>query len=640
MKCFVVRILSVILIFSLSNLQAQNVEKYFENSPEVYFSFQIQDKADLNSLNNVIYIDKIDANNTVYAYANQTQFENFVQLPYTYNILTRPSELIPVKMFDVGDNKATYAWNSYPTYSAYLSFMAGFATTYPSLCRIDTIGVLASGRLLLSAVISDNVNIDENEPEFFYTATMHGDETAGYVLMLHLIDELLSEYGSNVRITNLVNNIEIHINPLANPNGTFASGNNNINGATRTNANGVDLNRNYADPDDGPHPDGNAWQEETVFFMQYATDHNFVSSANFHGGAEVVNYPWDTWNPATRPTADENWWIYVSKNFADTSIAYGPGGTFMKTEISSGYLNGYNWYPITGGRQDYINYWHHCREVTIELSRIKLVAETALIPHWNYHSPSLLNYMEECLYGFRGVITDACTSIPIKAKVFINGHDVDSSHVYSSLPFGNYHRMIKAGTYNVRYSAPGYQTQTHSITVTDGACVIENIQLLPISPTADFSFSVNTNQVNFTDLSQNATSCFWDFDDGNTSTQANPSHTYATIGTYNVKQRVNNQCVLDSVTKQILISSVSIEEQDNNILIYPNPVSSVLQINNNTKEEIKNIHLFDIDGRELYQENINKKGNILIDLSEYKQGIYYIKIELNNSFIVKRFIVL
>ncbi|MBK6966466.1 MAG: hypothetical protein IPH20_21865 [Bacteroidales bacterium] len=65
--------------------------------------------------------------------------------------------------------------------------------------------------------------------------------------------------------------------------------------ARRYNINGVDLNRNYPDPEDGDHPDGYAWQPETVAFMNFAGQHDFVAAANFHGGVEVVNYPWDTW---------------------------------------------------------------------------------------------------------------------------------------------------------------------------------------------------------------------------------------------------------------------------------------------------------------------------------------------------------
>lgn len=62
---------------------------------------------------------------------------------------------------------------------------------------------------------------------------MHGDEVTGYVLMLHLIDYLLQNYNTNNRIHKIVDSLEIHINPLANPDGTYASSNNTVSGATR-----------------------------------------------------------------------------------------------------------------------------------------------------------------------------------------------------------------------------------------------------------------------------------------------------------------------------------------------------------------------------------------------------------------------
>ena len=70
---------------------------------------------------------------------------------------------------------------------------------------------------------------------------MHGDELTGYVLMLRFIDDILNKYNVDSRITNLVNEIDIWINPLANPDGAYAGGNNNVWGATRSNANFIDL---------------------------------------------------------------------------------------------------------------------------------------------------------------------------------------------------------------------------------------------------------------------------------------------------------------------------------------------------------------------------------------------------------------
>ena len=179
---------------------------------------------------------------------------------------------------------------------------------------------------------------------------MHGNELAGYVLSLRLINYILDNYGNNQRITNLVNEIDIWINPLANPDGAYAGGNQNVNFATRYNANWVDLNRNYPDPQDGPHPDGNPYQEETNIFLALADSINFTLSANIHGGVEVCNYPWDTWSNLT---ADNDWWQYVSHEYADTCQANSVSGYF--NYLNDGITNGNDWYEVNGGRQDYMN---------------------------------------------------------------------------------------------------------------------------------------------------------------------------------------------------------------------------------------------------------------------------------------------
>lgn len=292
---------------------------------------------------------------------------------------------------------------------------------------------------------------------------------------MHLIDYLLSNYGINAEVTDLVNNMEIYINPLANPDGTYAGGNSSVSGATRGNANGVDLNRNYPDPEDGQHPDGNAWQQETVFFMDYASQRDFVMAANFHGGVEVVNYPWDTW--ATLH-ADDNWWQYVSREYADTVHIHAPNG--YMNYMNNGVTNGFAWYEVAGGRQDYMNYIHHCREITIEISDTKLLPASQLEAHWEYNWRSLILYMKEARYGVHGMITDQVTGLPLVAKVMITGHDIDNSEVYSNST-GDYHRPVKGGTYTISVSADCYQTQNISVTVADHSTVTQNIQMVLVT---------------------------------------------------------------------------------------------------------------------------------------------------------------
>jgi hypothetical protein len=272
----------------------------------------------------------------------------------------------------------------------------------------------------------------------------------------------------------MVDSINIWINPLANPDGTYRLGNHTVNGATRSNANWVDLNRNYPDPQDGPHPDGKAWQPETIIFMDFANQQKLNVSSNIHGGAEVCNYPWDTW-PVLH--ADDAWWQYVCRQYADTAQYNSPAGymTYL-----SGVTNGYAWYTTNGNRQDHMNYFHHCREFTLEISNTKLPSASTLPAFWNYNYRSLLNYLEQSLNGLHGIVSDSLSGQGINAKVSIQGHDRDSSHVYAAMPHGDYYRYLPSGSYDLTFSAPGYVSKTiPSVSVTMGQAKSLDVQLRP-----------------------------------------------------------------------------------------------------------------------------------------------------------------
>ncbi|NOZ47619.1 MAG: hypothetical protein GXO79_12685 [Chlorobi bacterium] len=238
-------ILFIAAFLSLSVIYAQektfsSYEKAIENINkygEVYFTFQLVNFQDVKLISQLVSVDKIEKLKnaiTVYAYANSKQFEKFKELQIKYVVNTPPSLLFEAKMANT--SKEMNEWDTYPTYEAYVQMMVDFANNYPELCKLDTIGISVENRLILAIKISDNVNEDEAEPEFYYTSSMHGDEITGYVLMLRLIDYLLSNYNSIAEIKDLVDNTEIWINPSANPDGTYAGGNSTVNGATRYNA--------------------------------------------------------------------------------------------------------------------------------------------------------------------------------------------------------------------------------------------------------------------------------------------------------------------------------------------------------------------------------------------------------------------
>ena len=99
-------------------------------------------------------------------------------------------------------------------------------------------------------------------------------------------------------------------------------------------------------------------QPETQAYINWMEDKHFVMSVNFHGGAELTNFPWDTWDSQTRTHADDAWFRYICQNYVDQCQAEDPTYMVGETAFQPGcgsVTEGGDWYEITGSRQDYMD---------------------------------------------------------------------------------------------------------------------------------------------------------------------------------------------------------------------------------------------------------------------------------------------
>ena len=461
-------LLSLVLVWLLGNVQAQSdLEAFMSARGEYFFSLQIQQPEEAALLTRLCSIDRLEGQSLI-CYANAEQYQQLLAKGYRPTLLTPPWMEEEYAMWD-GTHREAYDWDAYPTYEAYQNMMNQYAEDYPERCTYLELGTLESGRKLMFCRINNGE--PDGKPKFLYTSTIHGDELTGMMLMLRLIDELCT--SDDPRIVSLIDQLDIFISPCTNPDGTYHGGNNTVNGARRTNANDADLNRNYPDFDNGPHPDGREYQPETLMMMELAEQYLFTMAANYHGGAEVMNYPWDTYQPLH---PDDGWWKLVCHEYADLTHEH---DTVYMSDYDNGIVNGYVWFPIYGSRQDYMNYYAQCREVTIECSFSHGPNPSLMPMYWTYNHESMLRYMEQCLYGMHGTVTDTVTGEPLKADVTIYGHDHHGSAVSSHLPVGDYHRPIKGGTYEVTFSCEGYYPKTLTLTLADGETLVQDVQLVP-----------------------------------------------------------------------------------------------------------------------------------------------------------------
>ena len=360
------------------------------------------------------------------------------------------------------------------SHSVLLSRLDSYAAAYPHLARLYTLSrTSVQQRQLPVMEISDNVGVHEpGEPEVKYIGNMHGNEVVGREVLLHFIDYLLTQYGVDERVTDLVNNTRIHIMPTMNPDGYEMSGEGDCSGLRgRYNANNVDLNRNFPDRLDRGHT---TREPETLAIMEWLEEYPFVLSANFHGGALVANYPYDN----SRDGAADYTATQDDDVFRSLALAYSRSHPTMHIQRVSGFpngiTNGADWYSIDGGMQDYNYLQTSCFEILVEQGFCKYPFYMELKTFWEENLDSLLSLLERAHIGVKGFVRDVNGNAVSRARVDVLGRD---RQVYTAVD-GDYWRLLVPGTYGLRVSAPGFaESQRRNVRVTAGSITLVNFIL-------------------------------------------------------------------------------------------------------------------------------------------------------------------
>lgn len=531
-------------------------------------------------------------------------------------------------------------WNKYPTYEVYTQLLQYFQDSFPNLCQIDTILDTTPHPNLHHSIfaihISNTLGQATTKPAFLYSSTMHGWEVVCYYTMLRLADYILNNATTDSAVQRLLDNVDLYICPLENPDGTYHLNNDlilkdNIH-STYHNYNDVQLNRNYPYL---PGIEGTAnIQPETQAIIDWVTPKHFVMSVNFHCGAEIVNYPWDAWTTGQREHADADWFRYTGQNYAslcqavDTTYLY---GDYRGRSV----IEGADWSPVVGSRQDYMTYYQRCREVTIEMSYLPVITDTLVLPtFWDKSKDALLSYAMECSYGFWGTVTDAVTGEPLEAMVKVVDHDYFHSEVLSHLPLGDYHRPIMAGTYTVEVSAPCYQTATFTVTTRPGVGIRHDAALLPqaTEPVSFDQYVLAGMQATIVALSQNEV---WWYDSDTATTPIAVGSYYTTpelydTTTYYLEAHYQDDSLLcasprSAVTVYVIdtaaINSIS-EIQNPDISIYPNPAEDYLTVEAESDGPFL-VEIYDIKGTPVAKEEGWLPAKL--DVSRLAPNLYFLK---------------
>ena len=205
----------------------------------------------------------------------------------------------------------------YKTYSEITAELDSMHARYPLLTTAKySVGTTGEGRQLWCLKISDNPEVDEEEPELFYNSLIHAREPAAMEAVIYFMNHLLNQYAGNPAIADLVNSREFFFIPCMNPDGyeynrvTAPSGGGLWRKNRRNNGDGsygVDLNRNWGyiwgidDEGSSPIPSDEDYrgtaafsEPETAALRDFINSRHFVGSLDYHTYSNLVLFPWGT----------------------------------------------------------------------------------------------------------------------------------------------------------------------------------------------------------------------------------------------------------------------------------------------------------------------------------------------------------
>jgi Zn-dependent metalloprotease len=192
-------------------------------------------------------------------------------------------------------------------------------------------------------------------------------------------------------------------------------------------------------------------------------------------------------------------------------------------------------------------------------------------------------------------------------------------------------------------------SDTYTVTATDGnGCegMAQQVVVVNPNPNATFTQVENLLVVDFIDASTGATSWDWDFGDLSTSSSQNPSHTYASAGTYTVTLIVTNSfgCT-DTITQTVTVIALGVQAgvDFNTLGVFPNPFSNQVTVNLElaTAGELC-IEMHDLTGRKVGQWHCKETSSgfhsIPCEVVPMASGTYLLKVTLNGSTQVVRMV--
>lgn len=189
----------------------------------------------------------------------------------------------------------------------------------------------------------------------------------------------------------------------------------------------------------------------------------------------------------------------------------------------------------------------------------------------------------------------------------------DTTYLFPSVS-GNYTITLEASN-NI-----GADTTSSSLNV------IVNDPVIAAASLSDNNVWIPNGIVYFTNFSQGAQSYYWNFGDGNNSTDENPWHEYANTGIYNgFLVAYSGSCPNDTIYFEVHVGGVSLSDEKNvSLNVYPNPFENTFSFN--LDETPEKIQLIDLRGRDIPIMVLQKSQNQFSVSPDISSGTYFLRI--------------
>jgi hypothetical protein len=342
----------------------------------------------------------------------------------------------------------------YHTYDGIIALADSLAQNFPGICMKVLYGTSLGGRQLAALKISDNVAVNEPEPEILFDAGTHGDEIGGPENLIRFARDLCLRYGTDTLVTDLVNTREIWLFLMVNPDGRVSM--------SRFNNAMVDINRDYGYMWDGAGGSTVPFsQPETRAVRECMNGHRFTAYLSYHSGFQQAAYPWAY--QGGLPADIQNLYT-LAMNYSTFSLypflEYGQSFNIM--------------YPSNGMSVDYAYGTTGLACFTMELSTDKQPPDPAF--YYNYNYPAMIEMIREAGWGIEGTVTDSVSGNPVPATLWIDNF----FPVYNDPVAGDFHKYVIPGQHTLRVSANGYLSLLiPGLVVPAGGTVSVPVRLLP-----------------------------------------------------------------------------------------------------------------------------------------------------------------